>query len=210
MSLSNLIAKKLLEIKAIKLSPQSPFTWASGWQSPIYCDNRLTLSYPEIRAIIKDGLKELSKEFEPADVIVGVATAGIAHGLLLAEALELPFAYVRSKAKAHGRQNQIEGHIPPGAKTLVVEDLISTGGSLIKAVEAVRDNGAEVLGALAIFTYGFPQSVENLSTTKVPFRTLSNYEVLLNEAMNLSYIAASDKDTLNQWRLSPEHWKPIS
>lgn len=210
MAISSLIAKKLLEIKAIKLSPNQPFTWASGWLSPIYCDNRLTLSYPDIRAIIKSGLAEKANSFGKVDAIVGVATAGIAHGLMLAEALDLPFAYVRSKAKEHGRQNQIEGQMTPGAKVLVVEDLISTGGSLIKAVDAVREAGAEVVGALAIFTYGFDKATENLKAANVEYATLTDYNALLQEAVNLSYIASSDLNTLNQWRLSPDSWKPIS
>lgn len=210
MAISNLIAQKLLEIKAIKLSPQTPFTWASGWKSPIYCDNRLTLSYPDIRKIIKNALKEAAGDLGEFDTVVGVATAGIPHGLMLAEALDLPFAYVRSRAKSHGRQNQIEGRINPGAKVLVVEDLISTGGSLIKAIEALRSEGVTVIGALALFTYGFPQSVENLEAASVPFKTLSNYTIMLREAINLSYIQPSDLDTLEEWRKSPDTWKPIS
>ena len=200
----------LLQINAIKLSPQKPFTWASGWQSPIYCDNRLTLSYPGIRNVIKAGLKECSEQFQPFDIVVGVATAGIPHGLLLAEALDLPFAYVRSKAKAHGRQNQIEGHVEPGQRAIVIEDLISTGGSLIKAIAAVREAGIEIAGALAIFTYGFQASIDNLASADVDFDTLSNYDDLLEEAIKLSYIRESDLETLKDWRTSPQNWKPIN
>lgn len=200
----------LLQINAIKLSPQKPFTWASGWQSPIYCDNRLTLSYPGIRNVIKAGLKECSQQFQPFDIVVGVATAGIPHGLLLAEALDLPFAYVRSKAKAHGRQNQIEGHVEHGQRAIVVEDLISTGGSLIKAITAVREEGIEIAGALAIFTYGFQASIDNLASADVDFDTLSNYDDLLEEAIKLSYIRESDLETLKDWRTSPQNWKPIN
>ena len=210
MVLSKLVAQKLLEIKAIKLSPQSPFTWASGWKSPIYCDNRLTLSYPEIRKIIRNGLAEIAGQYRPFESVVGVATAGIAHGLMLAESLDMPFAYVRSKPKGHGRQNLIEGHVQEGTKAVVVEDLISTGGSLIRAVEALRDNGVEVVGALAIFTYDFDITRSNLKQAGVPFSTLSTYNDLLEEAVNLSYIAESELDTLKEWRKSPDKWQPIS
>ncbi|MDX1684913.1 MAG: orotate phosphoribosyltransferase [Saprospiraceae bacterium] len=210
MVLSKLVAQKLLEIKAIKLSPQSPFTWASGWKSPIYCDNRLTLSYPEIRKIIRNGLTEIAGQYRPFESVVGVATAGIAHGLMLAESLDMPFAYVRSKPKGHGRQNLIEGHVQEGTKAVVVEDLISTGGSLIRAVEALRDSGVEVVGALAIFTYDFDISRSNLKQAGVPFSTLSTYNDLLEEAVNLSYIAESELDTLKEWRKSPDKWQPIS
>lgn len=209
MPLSQDVAQKLLQINAIKLSPQKPFTWASGWLSPIYCDNRLTLSYPEIRKLIREGLAQRAEQFKPFDVVVGVATAGIPHGVLLAEELNLPFAYVRSKPKEHGRQNQIEGRIEPGQKALVVEDLISTGGSLIKAIEPVRDAGVEISGALAIFTYGFAQSIERMSDAQVGFDTLSNYDVLIEEAINLSYIHKDDLDTLKDWKNSPQNWKPI-
>ena len=209
MTLSQVVADKLLQINAIKLSPQKPFTWASGWSSPIYCDNRLTLSYPEIRETIKSGLVELAASFEKFDAVVGVATAGIAHGALLADALDLPFAYVRSKAKSHGRQNQIEGRIEAGARVLVVEDLISTGGSVIKAVEALRDADVEVVGAVAIFSYGFQHSVDNLTAAKIPFKTLSEYNTLLERAVKLSYIHESDLIALKEWRTSPDTWKPI-
>lgn len=210
MPLSQDVAQKLLQINAIKLSPQKPFTWASGWLSPIYCDNRLTLSYPDIRKLIRKGLAERAERFKHFDVVVGVATAGIPHGLLLAEELDLPFAYVRSKPKGHGRQNQIEGRIESGQKVLIVEDLISTGGSLIKAVEPVRNAGAEIKGALAIFTYGFTQSIENMSAANIDFDTLSNYDTLIEEAINLSYIHKDDLDTLKDWKNSPQNWKPIS
>jgi orotate phosphoribosyltransferase len=209
MTLSQVVADKLLQINAIKLSPQKPFTWASGWLSPIYCDNRLTLSYPEIRNIIKSGLAEKSKAFGKIDSVVGVATAGIAHGALLADELDLPFAYVRPKPKEHGRQNKIEGRIEPGSRVLVVEDLISTGGSIIKAVNALREENVEVAGALAIFTYEFQHSVENMKNEKIFFDTLSDYSSLLERAVKLSYIHETDLIALRDWRKAPDTWKPI-
>ena len=208
MSVDSALAKRLLQINAIKLSPQKPFTWASGWLSPIYCDNRMSLSYPEVRNSIKSGLAELSSEFD-FDVVIGVATAGIPHGMLLADAIDAPFGYVRSKSKSHGRQNQIEGDIKPGQKALVVEDLISTGGSALAAIAALRDAGIEVVGLLAIFTYGFSHSVMAMEKAEVPFKTLLNYENLLEEACKLSYISKTDLSQLQLWRKAPEHWQPI-
>lgn len=201
------IAKKLLQIKAIKLSPQNPFTWASGIKSPIYCDNRTTLSYPEVRKLIIQGFVEQAKAFEPYDKIVGVATAGIPHGALLAHVLDKPFAYVRSKAKGHGRKNLIEGELKAGEKTLVIEDLISTGGSSLKAVEAVQEVGCEVVGVMAIFTYGFEKAQTAFDAASIPLVTLSNYSALLELALQENYISDEDLATLKTWRENPSEWK---
>ncbi|MEZ4958896.1 MAG: orotate phosphoribosyltransferase [Saprospiraceae bacterium] len=200
MNIASEIAKRLLQIKAIKLSPQKPFTWASGIQSPIYCDNRIVLSHPAVRDFVKDCLVEKSKDFGNFEAIAGVATAGIAHGMLLADALKLPFAYVRSKAKEHGRQNLIEGELPERAKVLVVEDLISTGGSSLAAVDAVRQSGAEVVGVLAIFSYNFEKAHKAFEMANCPLVTLSNYDVLVREALSIKYINLIDVDMLTTWR----------
>ena len=194
------IAKHLLQIKAIKLNPQNPFTWASGIESPIYCDNRLVLSYPAVRKLVKKELAVLAKEFGEFDAVSGVATAGIAHGMLLADEMSKPFSYVRSKAKGHGRQNLIEGHVEAGQKVLVVEDLISTGGSSVKAVEALRERGIDVVGVLAIFTYGFARAEETFKQADCSFKTLSNYEDLLDTAVDLDYVSSEDLSTLKSWR----------
>lgn len=193
------IARRLLEIKAVKLSPRRPFTWASGIQSPIYCDNRMVLSFPEARNEIKAALAAASGQFGEFDVVAGVATAGIAHGTLLADALEAPFIYVRSKAKQHGRQNQIEGASPQGKRVLVVEDLISTGGSSLQAIEALRQAGAQVVGCLAIFTYGFPKAERAFDNANVPYATLSNYDALVREALATNYIDKHDLETLQNF-----------
>jgi len=206
MSIATEIAKQLLQIKAIKLSPQNPFTWASGMQSPIYCDNRITLSYPKVRHTLKEGFVAASQSFSDFDVVVGVATGGIAHGVLLAEALDKPFCYVRSKAKGHGRQNLVEGELKQGAKVLVVEDLISTGGSCLKAVQAIRDHGAEVAGVLAIFTYGFPIAEEAFKNANCILKTISNYNILLEEAVKSNYIEATDLASLQEWKKNPQAW----
>lgn len=206
MSLAGEIADKLLQIKAIKLSPQSPFTWASGIKSPIYCDNRISLSHPSVRKIVKQGFVEKSNEFGPFDVVAGVATAGIPHGALLADALDKPFVYVRSKAKSHGRQNLIEGELQPGSKVLVIEDLISTGGSSITAVDAIREAGGEVVGVLAIFTYGLTKANETFSKANCKFATLSNYDTLLEKAIETGYLNQDDFEQLKNWRKDPEHW----
>ncbi len=201
------IAKSLLEIKAIKLSPDEPFTWASGWKSPIYCDNRLTLSIPELCEKIKSLLSILILEkFGSVKQIAGVATAGIPQGALVANQLWMPFCYVRSKAKGHGRQNQIEGSLIEGADVVVVEDLISTGGSTIQAVEVLRAAGANVIGAVAIFTYGFPQSVDNFAKIDCPFYTLSNYEAMLPIAKEMGYISDEQFPILQSWRSAPSEW----
>jgi orotate phosphoribosyltransferase len=206
MNLAQQVARKLLQINAIKLSPQKPFVWASGLKSPIYCDNRTVLSYLEIRRFIIDAFAEGARQFEPFDMVAGVATAGIAHGALLAERLDLPFIYVRSKPKGHGRQNQIEGILPTGKKVLVIEDLISTGGSCLRAVEALREAGATVAGVLAIFSYGFDRATAAFAKAECPFDTLSDYETLLREAVAESYISEREQKILQQWRQSPEKW----
>lgn len=206
MNIASEVAKQLLQIKAIKLSPQNPFTWASGIQSPIYCDNRIVLSYPESRKMIIKSLAEKSKEFGTFNMVAGVATAGIAHGALLAEELGLPFIYVRSKAKEHGRQNMIEGQLRGNERVLVVEDLISTGGSSIKAVQALEDNGCNIAGVIAIFSYGFEKASKAFNEADCPFTTLSNYDALLEEAINIGYIDESQIQTLKSWRVAPEKW----
>lgn len=201
-----LIARKLLQINAIKLSPQNPFTWASGMRSPIYCDNRITLSYPEVRREIKKAMAETSKVFGAVDMIAGVATAGIAHGALLADYLDLPFCYVRAAPKGHGRQNQIEGEIKPGSKILVVEDLISTGGSSIEVVEILRKEGFTVSGVIAIFDYGFEKAAENFRNSECKYISLSNYSALIKEAGDTHYITAAEKEILSLWNSDPQHW----
>lgn len=205
-NLEQVIAQKLLQINAIKLSPQNPFTWASGIKSPIYCDNRITLSYPEIREEIKLGFASIASQFAGYDHVSGVATAGIAHGALLADHLDLPFSYVRSSAKQHGRQNKIEGHIAEGSKVLVIEDLISTGGSSILAVEDLRAAGFEVVGVLAIFSYEFEQASRNFADANCGFATLSNYSALLPEAISGDYITSAEAEMLRQWSNNPAEW----
>jgi orotate phosphoribosyltransferase len=200
MNIASEIAKRLLQIKAIKLSPQKPFTWASGILSPIYCDNRIVLSHPEVRDFVKQCLVEKSKDFGNFDAVAGVATAGIAHGMMLADTLGLPFAYVRSKAKDHGRQNLIEGELPAGSNVLVVEDLISTGGSSLAAVDAVRQEGLKVVGVLAIFSYNFEKAVTAFENANCQLETLSNYDVLIREALASKYINLIDVDMLTTWR----------
>ena len=206
MKLASEVAQKLLQIKAIKLSPQNPFTWASGIQSPIYCDNRVILSFPETRSFVIDSLAEKVAQFEQFDVVAGVATSGIAFGALLAHKLGLPFVYVRDKAKGHGRQNQIEGKLKGNERVLVVEDLISTGGSCLKAVHALRGVGCEVSGVIAIFSYGFYQAFEAFEAANCHFDTLTNYNELLKEAIKSNYINASDMETLENWREAPQEW----
>ena len=202
------IADYLLQIKAIKLQPSSPFTWASGWKSPIYCDNRTTLSYPEVRNYICDYFSEKISELYPeAEVIAGVATGAIAHGMLVADRLGLPFIYVRSGAKGHGLGNQVEGSYSPGQKVVVIEDLISTGGSSLNAVHALRDVGCNVLGMLAIFTYGFEKAVNAFSEAGCRVDTLSNYNILVEMAIEKGYVTADNLKTLGEWRIDPASWK---
>lgn len=201
------IADKLLEIEAIKLRPNQPFQWSSGWLSPIYCDNRVALSYPTIRTFIKESLADKIKaSFPDAEVISGVATAGIAQGALVADQLSLPFGYVRPEPKKHGMGNQIEGPIPTGKKVVVIEDLISTGGSSLKAIKALTDNGAHVLGAVAIFSYGFEVAQKNFDDAGVKLEVLSNYDTLIQSALQKKYISEGQIEILSQWRLSPETW----
>lgn len=206
MDLAAEVAHRLLQINAIKLSPQKPFTWASGIQSPIYCDNRTLLSYPEIRQFMVKSFAQASAIFQPFNVIAGVATAGIPHGVLLAQELGLPFVYVRSKAKSHGRQNLIEGVLPAQARVLVVEDLISTGGSALKAVEALREAEADVVGVMAIFSYGFDKAKAAFQAAGTSFATLSTYDALLEAAAEAEYIAPEEMATLSAWRKDPEGW----
>lgn len=206
MVIASLVARKLLQIKAIKLSPHSPFTWASGIKSPIYCDNRIALSHVDVRNFIKNSFVERANEFEEIDFIAGVATAGIPHGAFLADALHKPFIYVRSKAKGHGRQNLIEGEAPKGSRVLVIEDLISTGGSSLKAIEALREAELNVIGCMAIFTYGFDSSKEAFEKANCPLITLSNYDTLLKEAIDTGYVKEADLELLNRWRENPQNW----
>lgn len=202
------VANELLKIKAVKLQPNNPFTWASGWKSPIYCDNRKTLSYPNVRRLIANGLAQGVKEkFPNAEVVAGVATGAIAIGLMVAEELDLPFIYVRPKPKEHGLGNQIEGYLPENSKVVVIEDLISTGGSSLKAVEALRETSSEVLGMLAIFTYGFAYADESFEAADCKIFTLSNYSELVKLAVSSGYVSADDIEQLNQWRKSPSTWK---
>ena len=207
-TLEKSIAERLLKIKAVKLQPNNPFIWASGWNSPIYCDNRKTLSYPQTRNVIKVELARLILEMYPdVEVIAGVATGAIAQGALVADLLGLPFVYIRATPKDHGLENLIEGDLRPKQKVVVIEDLISTGGSSLKAVEAIRRDGSEVLGMLAIFTYGFPVAEEKFKAAKVKLTTLCNYDAVLNEALATNYIAAEDIETLHEWRKNPSTWK---
>lgn len=201
------IAQTLLQIKAIKLSPANPFTWASGWRSPIYCDNRKTLSYPAARREIYEAFATLVAEKYPqAEVVAGVATGAIACGVLTAEKLGKPFIYVRSTPKDHGMANQVEGYFEPGAKVVVIEDLISTGGSSLKAVEALRAAGCEVLGMAAIFTYGFPTATENFERAGVHLDTLSDYNTLIELATEQGYVQPNEVETLREWRKAPDVW----
>ena len=202
------IAKSLLQIKAIKLNPANPFTWASGWFSPIYCDNRKTLSYPQVRKqIYKSFAKIISEKYPEAEIIAGVATGAIAHSALTAEEMVKPFIYVRSAAKDHGLANQVEGEYAPGAKVVVIEDLVSTGGSSLKAVEALHNAGCEVLGMVAIFTYGFPIAEENFKKANCELTTLSDYNTLIEVASEQNYISPSDIETLKEWRETPDTWR---
>lgn len=201
------IAEFLLQIKAIKLQPESPFTWASGWKSPIYCDNRITLSYPKVRTYIRQEFVEaIRREFGKPDVIAGVATGGIAQGALIAQEMGLPFVYVRSEAKKHGMTNLIEGIVEKGQSVVVVEDLVSTGGSSLKAVEALREAGCEVKGMVAIFTYGFKVAVENFEKAHCKLVTLSNYNTLIKQALLSDYITDKDLQSLKKWAESPGTW----
>ncbi|WP_251854629.1 orotate phosphoribosyltransferase [Enterococcus italicus] len=207
MSVEMSIAHELLAIKAVFLNPEEPFTWASGMKSPIYCDNRLTMSYPAVRKKIAKGLAEKIKAtFPDVQVIAGTATAGIPHAAWVAELLDLPMVYIRSKPKDHGKGNQIEGRITPGQKMVVIEDLISTGGSVLEACAAAENEGANVLGVAAIFTYELPKGKENFENATTPLVTLTNYSTLINVAQEEAYIRPEQKDLLRKWKENPENW----
>lgn len=207
-TVERLLAEKLLKISAIKLQPENPFVWASGWNSPIYTDNRRTLSYPEVRTFIKVELcRVIIENFGAVDAIAGVATGAIAQGALVAETLGLPYVYVRSAPKDHGLENLIEGNLKPGQKVVVIEDLISTGGSSLKAVEAIRNAGCEVIGMAAIFTYGFPVAARKFKSAQVELITLSNYNAMLETALETNYIKPEDLETLQEWRKDPASWQ---
>ncbi|MDR3194995.1 MAG: orotate phosphoribosyltransferase [Tannerella sp.] len=208
-TLERLVADKLLKIKAVKLQPANPFTWASGWKSPIYCDNRKTLSYPVIRNFIKLELARIiTEKYEHANAIAGIATGAIAQGAMVADLLGLPFVYIRSSPKDHGLENLIEGELKPDSKVVVIEDLVSTGGSSLKAVHAIRNFGCEVIGMLAIFTYGFPVSEQQFKKARVTLTTLSNYDAVIEEAVRTHYIDESEIAVLQRWREDPANWEP--
>jgi len=201
-------AELLLQVKAIKLSPNDPFTWASGWKSPIYCDNRVTLSYPEVRSFLKQEMAKLViGKYGKPDVIAGVATGAIAIGILIAEELGVPFIYVRPEPKKHGRKNQIEGFLDANQNVVVIEDLISTGKSSLNAVTALKEAEANVKGMIAIFSYGFAVASENFETAEVELTTLSNYNYLIEQAVESDYVSKEDSELLQDWRLSPSTWK---
>ena len=207
-TLKKAFASKLLKIKAIKLQPNDPFTWASGWKSPFYCDNRKTLSFADLRNFVKlELVHAILEHFPEAEAVAGVATGAIAQGALVADELCLPFAYVRSKPKDHGMGNLIEGELPKGAKVVVVEDLISTGGSSLKAVEAIRQAGCEVVGMVASYTYGFPIAEQAFADAGVKLVTLTDYENVVAEALETGYISNADVDLLHEWRKDPVNWK---
>ena len=206
-TLEKIFAKKLLDVKAIKLQPEAPFTWASGWKSPFYCDNRKTLAFPALRSFVKLELSRLVAEKYPeAEAVAGVATGAIAQGALVADALGLPFAYVRSKPKDHGLTNLIEGDLKAGMKVVVIEDLISTGGSSLKAVEALRAHGCEVVGMVAAYTYGFPTAEKALAEAGVELTTLTNYEAVVETALATGYIEEKHVALLHDWRSNPSEW----
>jgi orotate phosphoribosyltransferase len=201
-------AELLLKVKAIKLNPTEPFNWASGWRSPIYCDNRVTLSYPPVRVFLKQEIaKIVEREYGKPDVIAGVATGAIAIGVLVAQELGVPFIYVRPEPKKHGRKNQIEGHLESGQNVVVIEDLISTGNSSLNAVDALKEGGAVVKGMVAIFSYGFDIANENFKNKNIDLATLSNYENLLEQALESNYISEKELTTLHEWRKDPSTWK---
>ncbi len=208
MSTSKHFAEKLMQIKALQINPQNPYTWASGWKSPVYCDNRKVLSFPYVRDFVKSELANMVLEhFPDAEVIAGVATAGIAIGVMAADLLKLPFIYVRSKPKEHGMGNQIEGVLEPGQKVVVIEDLISTGKSSLQVVDVLRANGAEVMGMCGLFTYGFTAADEAFAKAGVPLHTISNYKALMEVAEEKKLIMPEQMATLEQWRLNPAEWK---
>lgn len=207
-TLEAIFADKLLKVKAIKLQPTNPFTWASGWKSPFYCDNRKTLSYPDLRSFVKIQTARLIMErFPGAEAVAGVATGAIPQGAMVADTLNMPFVYVRSKPKDHGLENLIEGELKPGTKVVVVEDLISTGGSSLKAVEAIRNYGCEVVGMVASYTYGFDVAEKAFKDANVELVTLTNYEAVVAQALATGYIKEEDVELLNQWRKAPSEWQ---
>ena len=207
-TLEAIFADKLLKVKAIKLQPTNPFTWASGWKSPFYCDNRKTLSYPDLRSFVKIQTARLILErFPEAEAVAGVATGAIPQGAMVADTLNMPFVYVRSKPKDHGLENLIEGELKPGTKVVVVEDLISTGGSSLKAVEAIRNYGCEVVGMVASYTYGFDVAEKAFKESNVELVTLTNYEAVVAQALATGYIKEEDVELLNQWRKAPSEWQ---
>ena len=207
-TLEKIFAGKLLKVKAIKLQPTNPFTWASGWRSPFYCDNRKTLSYPDLRTFVKlETARLIVERFPEAEAVAGVATGAIPQGAMVADTLALPFVYVRSKPKDHGLENLIEGDLKPGSKVVVVEDLISTGGSSLKAVEAIRNYGCEVVGMVASYTYGFDVAEKAFANARVKLVTLTNYEAVVAEALRIGYIKESDVELLNEWRKNPSQWQ---
>lgn len=206
-TLKSAFASRLLKINAIKLQPNNPFTWASGWKSPFYCDNRKTLSYPELRNYVKIELVHtILNHFPEVEAIAGVATGAIPQGALVADALNLPFVYVRNKPKDHGLENLIEGELKAGMKVVVVEDLISTGGSSLKAVEAIRNNACEVIGMVASYTYGFPVAKKAFKDAQIKLVTLTDYEHVVDEALKTGYIDDNDVEVLHEWRKDPAHW----
>ena len=207
-TLKTVFASKLLDIKAIKLQPKDPFTWASGWKSPFYCDNRKTLSFAELRNFVKLQLVHtVMQHFPQAEAVAGVATGAIAQGALVADELNMPYVYVRAKAKDHGMGNLIEGELPAGAKVVVVEDLISTGGSSLKAVEALRAAGYEVVGMVASYTYGFPVAAKAFADAGVELQTLTDYDHVVEQALATGYIAEADVELLHEWRKDPANWR---
>jgi orotate phosphoribosyltransferase len=202
-------AELLLQIKAIKLEPQQPFTWASGWKSPIYCDNRIILSYPPIRNFVRENFaRQIEELYGKPDVIAGVATGAIGIGMLVAEYMNLPFIYIRPEAKGHGRKNQIEGHLESGQTVVVIEDLISTGNSSLNAIKALQEANVTIKGLLAIFSYGFKISEDNFKKANIDLYTLSGYDHLIDTAVKSNYINASEAETLKSWRKDPSNWKP--
>jgi len=207
-SVAENIARIFLEIGVVKLNTEKPFVWASGWKSPIYCDGRISLSYPQVRSFIKDAIVELiDKRFPQTEAIAGVATAGIPQGVLVADALDLPFLYVRTKPKGHGMENMVEGEVVKGQKVVVIEDLVSTGGSSLKATAALDLVGLDIMGLISVFTYGFDEARYRFADANVPFISLSNYDTLIKEAVEQDLISASDIASLQEWRKAPHLWR---
>ena len=207
-SVAENIARIFLEIGIVKLNTENPFTWSSGWKSPIYCDGRISLSYPQVRTYIKEEIvKLIHKRFPDADAIAGVATAGIPQGVLVADMLDLPFLYVRSKAKGHGMENMVEGEIIKGQKVVVIEDLVSSGGSSLKATAALDLVGLDIIGLVSVFTYGFDDARQRFADAEIPFISLSNYDVLIKEAVEQDLISAADLTSLQEWRKAPHRWR---